>query len=374
MKLSRQIGTVSQIANVFIQDATVSTGAGLANIIASSVSFTWLQDIQAAISTGTCTSGTLGTFSSATLTQVSSSNALGWYQFGIPNGALAAGTCSLIHIYGAPSMAPLPIEMELTKTNNQQYASSTVFLAHTSTSPANIVQIQGQNAVTSSAGTLNVSTQAVDKSGYIVNVSSWANSSVVATSSGVVDVNLVNIWNKSAVTSSAGVLNVSTQAIDKTGYSLAANQVVSSVTGSVGSVLGTTNVNVIQIQGQNAVTSSAGVLNVSTQAIDKTGYTVSTVQDKTGYNATTTVNLDKTGYSLTAAEEAAIAGTILTTTQPEAYRSSSAVGSIMQLQYEILANLTEFGNSGTTRTLNSITSHAAASLTYGYDSSTTPSP
>src|SRR5437899_9134572 len=355
MKLSRQIGTVSQIANVFIQDATVSTGAGLANIIASSVSFTWLQDIQAAISTGTCTSGTLGTFSSATLTQVSSSNALGWYQFGIPNGALAAGTCSLIHIYGAPSMAPLPIEMELTKTNNQQYASSTVFLAHTSTSPANIVQIQGQNAVTSSAGTLNVSTQAVDKSGYIVNVSSWANSSVVATSSGIVDVNLVNIWNKSAVTSTAVTLNVSTQAIDKTGYSLAANQVVSSVTGSVGSVLGTTNVNVLQIQGSNAVTSSAGTLNVSTQAIDKagynatttvnldkTGYTVSTVQDKTGYNATTTVNLDKTGSSLTAAEEAAIAGTILTTTQTEAYRASSNVGSIMQLQYEILANLVEF--------------------------------
>src|SRR5437879_1785232 len=256
MKLSRQIGTVSQIANIFIQDATVSTGAGLANIIASSVSFTLLQDIQAAISTGTCTSGTLGTFSSATLTQVSSSNALGWYQFGIPNGALAAGSCSLIHIYGAPSMAPLPIEMELTKTNNQQYASSTVFLAHTSTSPANIVQIQGQNAVTSSAGTLNGRTQAIDK---------------------------------------------------------------------------------------------------------------------TGYNATTTVNLDKTAYSLTAAEEAAIAGTVLTTTQPEAYRASSAVGSIMQLQYEMLANLIEFSNSGTTRTLQSITSHAATALTYGYDSSTTPS-
>src|SRR5437899_2952255 len=293
VKLSRQIGTVSQIANVFIQDATVSTGAGLANIIASSVSFTWLQDIQAAISTGTCTSGTLGTFSSATLTQVSSSNALGWYQFGIPNGALAAGTCSLIHIYGAPSMAPLPIEMELTKTNNQQYASSTVFLAHTSTSPANIVQIQGQNAVTSSAGTLNVSTQAIDKTGY--NATTTVN-------------------------------------LDKTGYNA------------------TTTVN-----------------------LDKTGYTVSTVQDKTGYNATTTVNLDKTAYSLTAAEEAAIAGTVLTTTQPEAYRASSAVGSIMQLQYEMLANLIEFGNSGTTRTLNSITSHAAASLTYGYDSSTTPS-
>src|SRR5437899_651760 len=212
MKLSRQIGTVSQIANVFIQDATVSTGAGLANIIASSVSFTWLQDIQAAISTGTCTSGTLGTYSSATFTQVSSSNALGWYQFGIPNGALAAGSCTLIHIYGAPNMAPLPIEMELTKTNNQQYASSTVY---------------------------------------------------------------------------------------------SSTQVVASVTGSVGSVAGTTNVNVLQIQGSNAVTSSAGTLNVSTQAIDKTGYNATTTVnlDKTGYNATTTVNLDKTGYSLTADEE-----------------------------------------------------------------------
>jgi len=40
--------------------------------------------------------------------------------------------------------------------------------------------------------------------------------------------------------------------------------------------------------------------------------------------------------------------------------------------YEVLANVTDMSNSGTTRTLNSVTSHAAATVQYQYDS-TTPS-
>lgn len=125
MKISRQVGTTSQQLNIFIQDATVSTGAGLANIVASSVSFSWFRNDQAAVSSGTCSSGgTLGTYAVSSLTQASSSLALGWYQFDPPDGLFTSGNVVALHLYGAPSMAPLPIEIELTKFNNQAYVST----------------------------------------------------------------------------------------------------------------------------------------------------------------------------------------------------------------------------------------------------------
>lgn len=125
MKISRAVGTASEILNVFVQNATVSTGAGLANIVASSVNFTWLRNDQATFSSGTCSSGgTIGTYNVSMFTQVSSTSSLGWYQFGVPNGIFTSGSSALLHLYGAPNMAPVPIEIELTKFDNQQYVST----------------------------------------------------------------------------------------------------------------------------------------------------------------------------------------------------------------------------------------------------------
>jgi hypothetical protein len=362
VKLNRVPGAVSQILDLFVQDATVSTGAGLANVAGSSVSFAWWHDSQASASTGTAsTAGAMGTYSTSAWVQVSSTNALGWYQFGAPNGVFAVGQSAALHFYGAPSMAALPVEIDL---NSQ----------------VNVTQIQGSGAVTSAAGTLNVSTQAIDKTGYNATTTVNLDKAGYTASS-----DIRTIYGSAAVTSAAGILNVSTQAIDKTGYSLGgttmanvmqiySQPVVTSAAGifNVSTQALSYAVNVTSIVGTAAVTSAGGTLNVSTQAIDKTGYTVSTVQDKTGYNATTTVNLDKTAYSLTAAEEANIAKTVLTTTMTEGFRASSAAGSVIQLQYEILANLIEASNSGTTRTLGSVTSHALGSIQYQYDS-TVPS-
>lgn len=394
MKLQRVIGQTSQILNLFVQDFSATTGAGIANIPATTVSYTWFHNTQAAASTGTGVStASMGTYTSGAWTQISSSLALGWYQFGIPDGALATGDCVGLHIYvstGAFNMAPLPIEIELVRDNPLQFTTSKVFLAHTSTSPANIVQIQGQNAVTSASGLLDinvanivnsaaatsaagqllVSTQAMK---YTVNVTAWANSTVAATSSGIVDVNLVNIWNKSAVTSASGTLTVSTQSL--------VGIVVSTQTMNY-------SVNITSIVNSAAVTSGAGILNVSTQSlsgivvstqtIDKGGYGVTTNADKSNYTLSAAYDAAKTAsqagdaMALTSAERGTVAGVILSTTQAESYRASSATGSITQLMYEVLANVTDFGNSGTTRALNSVTSHAVGTLQYQYDS-TTPS-
>ena len=201
MKLQRAAGQTSQILNLFAQDFSVTTGAGLANVPATTVSYSWFHNSQTgAVSTGTGVStASVGNYTSGAWTQISSSLALGWYQFGLPDGALATGDCVGVHVYvstGAFNMAPIPIEIELVRDNPLQFTTSKVYLAYTSTSPSNVVQAQGQNVVTSASGQFQVSTQALT---YTVNVTSWANSTVAATSSGIVDVNLVNIWNKSAV-------------------------------------------------------------------------------------------------------------------------------------------------------------------------------
>ena len=49
MKISRVVGSVSQKLSIYIQDATVSTGAGLANVSAANVTFTIMLDDEAAL-------------------------------------------------------------------------------------------------------------------------------------------------------------------------------------------------------------------------------------------------------------------------------------------------------------------------------------
>ena len=124
MKYSRQIGTVNEIYNIFIRDVTNTSSAGLANVVASSVSFGWFRSDMSAVSTGTCTTGTMGSYSVSSFVQCNSSNALGWYQFSAPDGMFVSGRSAALHMYGAPNMAPIPIEIELTRTDNQSYLSS----------------------------------------------------------------------------------------------------------------------------------------------------------------------------------------------------------------------------------------------------------
>lgn len=320
MKLQRAVGQTSQILNVFAQDFSVTTGAGIANIPATTVSYTWFHNTQAAVSTGTGVStASMGNYTSGAWTQISSSLALGWYQFGLPDGALATGDAVGIHIYvstGAFNMAPIPIEIELVRDNPLQFTTSKVYLSYTSTSPANITQAVGQAIVTSGAGILNVSTQAIDKGGYGVTTVA-ANITTNA--------NVLQAYGSAIVTSASGQFLVSTQSL-------------------VGIVVSTQSL--------------AGIV-VSTQTIDKGGYGVTT-------------NADKTGYGLTASERALIMTVISTTAVSESYRSSSSIGNIPQLMYEVLGNITDMGNSVTTRTLNSVTSHASVGIQYQYDS-TTPS-
>lgn len=313
-QISRQVGTVSQKLNVFVQDATVTTGAGLANVHASTVLFGWCRDDQASVSTGTAnTTSTLGIWSSAAWSQLSSTAMLGWYQFGAPDGVFVSGSQASVHFYGIPSGAVVPTLIELTKTNNQQYASSTNF-----SSAANVVAPVGVSSVPA------------------VGVSSFA--IPVGVSSFAIPVGVSSVANPVGV-STIPAVGVSSFAIAVGVSSFAIPVGVSSVVNPVG-------VSSIPAVG---VSSFAIPVGVSSFAI------------------TVGVSSDPIAASVPASTLALLASS----TFPFSLRASSAAGTLPQLMYEVLQNETNFTNAGTSRTLNDL-SGAPTTVVYQYDSSTAP--
>src|SRR6185295_10119794 len=150
--ISRQVGTVGCYLPVFIPNATVSTGAGLADVSSTNVSISWYRNDMAAVSTYTASTGTLGTWAVSTMNQLSSSLALGHYAVSVPDAVFASGDSAILHLYGAPNMAPVPIHIELTKDNNQAYVSSLVF-----SSTQRVSTISGSVGVSSIGTAVSVS-------------------------------------------------------------------------------------------------------------------------------------------------------------------------------------------------------------------------
>jgi hypothetical protein len=122
MKLSIQVGSTSQTINVFIQDSSSTTGAGLTGLVFNTSGLTAYYALPRAAAAAI----TLATLASATAAwatggfiQIDATNMPGWYRFDVPNAVLASGRFVSLHLKGAANMAPLPIEIELTAWNNQ---------------------------------------------------------------------------------------------------------------------------------------------------------------------------------------------------------------------------------------------------------------
>lgn len=121
-KLSIVAGSTSQTVNLFIQDSSSTTGAGLAGLAFNTASLTAYYALPKAASTA-ITLATLAAvtsaYSSGGFKEIDATNMPGWYRFDIPDAALASGRFVSMHLRGATNMAPLPLEIELTATNNQ---------------------------------------------------------------------------------------------------------------------------------------------------------------------------------------------------------------------------------------------------------------
>lgn len=125
-KLSIVAGTTSQSVNVFIQDSSSTTGAGLAALVFNTTNliayytFTGTNAGSVAITLATL-AAVNSAFSSGGFKEIDATNMKGLYRLDIPNAALAAskGRAVTLILSGAANMAPCVLEIELTGWDNQ---------------------------------------------------------------------------------------------------------------------------------------------------------------------------------------------------------------------------------------------------------------
>src|SRR3954470_1709980 len=133
MKLVRKAGATSNILQVFVQDSSSTTGAGLTGLVfnTSSLVAYYHRDTDTTATAITLVTMTVGTFTSSGFKEIDATNMPGWYQFCPPNAAIASGAKSCaIHLKGATNMAPLPIEVQLVAVNPD---SATAFISTVAT-------------------------------------------------------------------------------------------------------------------------------------------------------------------------------------------------------------------------------------------------
>ena len=121
MKLQKVLGATSEIWQVFINDSSSTTGAGLTGLVFNSAGLTayYHRDTDTTATAIALVTMTVGTYTSGGFAQIDATNMPGWYQFCPPNAVLAAGAKSVgLHLKGATNMAPLPIEVQLTAVNH----------------------------------------------------------------------------------------------------------------------------------------------------------------------------------------------------------------------------------------------------------------
>lgn len=121
-KLSIAQGTTSKSQIVYIQDTSKIDGGGLAGLVFNSTGLSgyYVRDISDNVQIGLVTQTTTGVWASGGFCAINNTAMPGFYRLDIPNAALATGSCCLsINLQGATNMAQCPIEIELTRTDNQ---------------------------------------------------------------------------------------------------------------------------------------------------------------------------------------------------------------------------------------------------------------
>lgn len=121
-KLSVQVAATSQTINIFIQDSSSTTGAGLTGLVyntASLVAYYALPKAAAVQITLATLAAITTAYSSGGFKEIDATNMPGWYRLDLPDAAIASGRFVSVHLKGATNMAPCPLEIELTGWNNQ---------------------------------------------------------------------------------------------------------------------------------------------------------------------------------------------------------------------------------------------------------------
>lgn len=115
MKVLVKKGTTSYIARLFIQDSTVTTGAGKTGLTSSSLSCYRARDDDgnAGGTQLSLTAGTKGTWSSGGFVEKDSTNMPGVYELGLDNNGLVTGSNSVLYMLTGTNVAPVVLEIQL---------------------------------------------------------------------------------------------------------------------------------------------------------------------------------------------------------------------------------------------------------------------
>lgn len=116
MKLQIKKGVTSKLLRVFIQDSSVTTGAGLTGLLYNSAGLTayYIREGAATATAITLATMTVGTWATGGFKEVDATNMPGLYEIGIPNAVIASGADSVVVLLkGAANMVPVALEIQL---------------------------------------------------------------------------------------------------------------------------------------------------------------------------------------------------------------------------------------------------------------------
>lgn len=245
-----QINNTSRTEYVFIQNSSVSTGAGLTGLVFNSAGLTadYCVERGARVNIPLVTQTATGAYSSGGFVAVDGTNMPGLYRFDIPNAvfATAGADKAIVMLKGATNMAPVLLEYQIVAFNPDDAVRLGL------TAIPNVAQgTAGSLPIGNAAGAVTVATNN-DKTGYSLTQTFPTNFSTLAITAG-------------------GATTVGTNN-DKTGYSLATSQTFST-TGSVGSVTGnvTGSVGSVATGGITTGSFAAGAINAAAIATDAIG-------------------------------------------------------------------------------------------------------
>lgn len=197
-KLAIMPGSTSQILYLFIQDSSVTTGAGLTGLAYNTGSLTayYVRPGGSATSITLATQTATGAYSSGGFVAVDGTNMPGVYRFDPPDAALASGVRSvLIMLKGAANMAPCLLEIDLNAQVNTTHVGGTLQTAGDIMADTNDIQsrlpaalVSGRMDVSVGAMAANVMTAAAAASDLTTEFQSGlATSAALATVDTVVD-------------------------------------------------------------------------------------------------------------------------------------------------------------------------------------------
>lgn len=120
MKRNIKVGSTDVTLYLFIQDSSVSTGAGLTGLAFNTSGLTcyYVRPLVAASAITLATQTATGAHTDGGFVEVDATNMPGWYRLDLPDAVCAAGkTMAGIQLKGASNMAPCNIELQLVAYN-----------------------------------------------------------------------------------------------------------------------------------------------------------------------------------------------------------------------------------------------------------------